>query len=464
MIAAIKRMLIDMGYAVDESAHAVIAVCDDWYRARVTDAHRRMTVNGEHYTMERMGFGRRIAADDANLCEVIEINAGGENQAQFEFVNDVLAENRFATQYRRQLEMTAAEGTSAAYVWLDNAREYDDGHMEGGDIRLEYVEAGGFLPLTVVNDEVVEAVFFGQKLVESKIEHTAVVCRKDENGRYEYVVRVFDETETPKPEKSQTVTLGEVKPFAIMRTAAVNTIDGMEGYGMPKMFDAIPALKGLDSAFTALLGDIDTAEKITIINELLCQFDDAGKPITPNEQLKRRFVQTGEKLPSDKPLVHEITPEIRIEKFFDTIELLLSLLSLQFGFGTKKYVFDRETHSVQTATEYIGERQDMLQELNRQREQAKEYISDIIRAILWFANTYHGGKWAEDVDVLVEFDDSYITNKAERIESMWKDVTAGIGGAYVRKLYLMEKYNLDEEEAAKWAAGDDPDRLSETED
>ena len=113
MIAAIRNMLRDMGYAINESAYSIIETCDDWYRARATDAHKRYRVNGDEYQLERMGFGERAASDDANLCEVIEINAGEENQAQFEFVNGVLKDNRFDTQYRKQLELTAAEGTVA---------------------------------------------------------------------------------------------------------------------------------------------------------------------------------------------------------------------------------------------------------------------------------------------------------------------------------------------------------------
>jgi hypothetical protein len=106
----------------------------------------------------------------------------------------------------------------------------------------------------------------------------------------------------------------------------------------------------------------------------------------------------------------------------------------------------------------------MLQELNRQRHEAKEYIAGIVHAILWFANTYQGGSCDENAEVLIEFDDSYIVNKAEELESTRADVIAGIGGAYVKKLYLMQKYNLGEKEAAKWAAADDPDASSEMED
>lgn len=463
MIAAVRNMLRDMGYTINTDAYGVIETCDDWYRARPTDAHRRYRVNGDEYQLERMGFGQRAASDDANLCEVIEINAGEENQAQFDFVNDVLAANRFDTQYRQQLELVAAEGTTACYVWIENADMYDDGSIKGGEIRLNYTDALGFVPLTVRNGEVLEAAFVGDTYVGTEVEHTAVVCLRVD-GVYCYFIRVFDKNGELISEKSQDVQLGDVKPFAVMRTAQVNTLDGMEGFGKPKLLNAIPILYGLDAAFTALTGDLEASEKITLINEVLCKFDDNGTPIKPNEQMKRQFVMLGEKLPHGNDVVHEINPEIRIGVFKETIEFLLNLLSQQFGYGTKKYNFDQTTGALMTATQYIGERQDMLQELNRQRHEAKEYITGIVRAVLWFANTYQGGGWNVDAGVLVEFDDSYISNKAEELEGMRADVIAGIGGAYVRKLYLMQKYNLDEKEAAKWAAADDPDAGAETED
>ncbi len=463
MIAAIRNMLRDMGYTINTGAYSIIKTCDDWYRSKATDMHRRFRVNGDEYQLKRMGFGKRAAADDANLCEVIEINAGGEQQAQFEFINDVLKANRFDVQYRRQLELVAAEGTAACYVWIEDADVYDDGSVRGGAIRLNYVNALGFIPLTVKNGEVVEAAFVGQKYVGTDVEHTAVICLRVD-GVYCYFIRIFDKDGQMIPEKSQDVQLGGVKPFAVMRTAQVNTMDNMEGFGFPKLFDVIPILYGLDAAFTALTGDLEASEKITLINELLCEFDDNGKAITPNEQMKRQFVLLGEKLPQDKEVVHEINPEIRIDVFKQTIEFLLNLLSQQFGYGTKKYSFDQTTGALMTATQYIGERQDMMQELNRQRHEAEEYITGIVRAALWFANTYQGGGWDENADVLIEFDDSYITDRAAELESTRQDVLAGIGGAYVRKLYLMQKYNLDEEEAAKWAAADDPDAEQETED
>ncbi|MBQ9857606.1 MAG: hypothetical protein IJO77_01255 [Oscillospiraceae bacterium] len=252
--------------------------------------------------------------------------------------------------------------------------------------------------------------------------------------------------------------IGEVKPFAVMRTAEVNPIKCMLGFGYPKVYGTIPVFMALDEAFGGLLLDVKDSQAITFVNERVCGFDEEGQPITPNKALKRQFVFMGEKLPSSDTLIKRETPEIRVGSFRQSIEVLLSMMSMKFGYGTKKYTF--ENGQITTATEYIGERQDMMQELNKQRFQATEYIKGIIRALMWFDNTYGGAKHDLEQEIKVAFDDSYIESKANRLESMRQDVVAGIGGRQTEKLYLKEKYNLTEEQAEEWL-GEDPDAEGE---
>ena len=442
-----------LGYRLPDSAQGVIAECELWYRNAEAEKHRRSTVNGEKYELIHMGFGKRVCSDDASLCEVVEINAGGESEAQYDAVNALLQDNQFAAMYRRQLELCAALGTEACYVRMQDADVLEDGAgnrtLQGGQVRLNYIDAGGFYPLTVENGEVQEAAFVGSNLRNGKRTTTLVVCTRPE-ANYQYRTVVFDENGGKLSD--ETDVLGEVKPFAVLRTADVNNLSGMTGYGLPKLKNAIPVLLALDATWSAFYGDIDTAEKITLINEVLCKFDDNGQAITPNEQIKRRFVMLGERLPDQQNVIKEIVPEVRVDVFRDTIELLLSMLSMQFGYGLKKYRF--EQGEITTATQYAGERQDQLQELNKQREEAKAYIQGIIRAALWFENTFQGTAWDIDAEVTVEFDDSYVTDRESQLVEMRNDVLAGIGGVHVAALYLREKYNLSDEEALQWAQGD----------
>lgn len=444
MEGCVKDFLQKKGYTVNDNALAVIQVCDDWYANRVIeDFHKRKTINAVPYELSRLNFGKRCCSDDANLCEVLEINAGDGEQG--DFVNDVLAKSEFNTQYRKQLEKTSADGTTACYIRLDNATFMDNNSVQGGAIRLNYVEADAFMPLTVENDIVTEAAFSGSTLVKGKKQTTLVLFIRGDNGMYTAETHIFDDKGNELRDLETIVQLGDVKPFAVMRNAEVNNLDNMEGYGLPKLRNAIPVLKVVDLCYNVLFSDLDKAEKIILVNELLCEFDENGKPKLTPEQ-KKLFVFTGEKLPEEKSMIQEYNPEIRIEQVTKAFELALSLLSMSFGYGTKKYSF--ENGQITTATEYVGERQDQMQELNRQRQEAIRYIQDICRAVMWFANTFQGKAFDLDTDILVDFDDSYITDKEAELERKRNDALS-FDIPELTVWYLMDAYSLTEEDARK---------------
>ena len=443
MESFVKAFIESKGYTVNNTAISIIRECDDWYSNRKIDSfHARKTVQGVAYELNRLNFAKRCCSDDANLCEVLEINAGAGGQNNY--VNTILAASEFNTQYRKQLEKTSADGTTACYIRLDNATLLDNGKATGGTIKLNYVEAEAFIPLTVENDIVLEAGFSGSALKGGKKRTTLVLFLMGESGLYTADTHIFDEHGNELKELETSVILGDVKPFAVMRNAEVNNLDDMDGYGLPKIYGAIPMLKVLDLAYNVLFGDLDKADKLLLINEMMCQFDGSGKHITPNEQVKKLFVLLGEKLPEQKELIQEYNPEIRIEQITKSFELALSLLSMMFGYGTKKYSF--EGGQITTATEYIGERQDQMQELNRQRQEAIRYIQDICRAVMWFSNTFHSTSYNIDEDILIDFDDSYITDKEAELERKRNDALS-FDIPQITIWYLMDAYNMAEEEA-----------------
>src|SRR5699024_2124530 len=109
-----------------------------------------------------------------------------------------------------------------------------------------------------------------------------------------------------------------------------------------------------------------------------------GKYELPSDECRKIFLQVdGNSLPQENQLVQEYNPIIRIDEVEKSMELALSMLSLSFGYGTRKYTF--EDGKIVTATEYIGSRQDMLQEVNKQRYEAIQYIQGIVEAIRYFS-------------------------------------------------------------------------------
>ena len=448
-----KAYLERMGYTINTKALEVIKVCDDWYSNRIiNDFHERKNLNGVEYELRRMNFAKRCCADDANLCEIISVSPEKESTST-EFINHLLTDNRFDVRYREQLEKTSATGTVGAYIYLSGANymKYEDGSIsaKGGKIKINYVDADCIIPLTVDNNLVTECAFCATKLVKGKEKTTLVIFIK-ESERYKAETVVFDEHGIKVESESVSIQLGEVKPFAIMQNAEVNNLDNMNGYGLPKVYNSIPLFMAVDMCYNLLYGDLGKGDKLVFINELLAciQKDKNGNPYLTKQQ-KEIFIllgQDGGKLPEEKTLVQEYNPEIRIEQITKAFELVLSLLSMSFGYGTKKYTF--ENGKITTATEYIGTKQDSMQELNKQRKQAEDYITDIIHAAMWFSNTFLSTAYDVTEKLSIEFDDSYIIDKETELQRK-RDDALSFDIPKLTIWYLMDAYNISEEEATE---------------
>ena len=437
---------------MNSNALDIIKVCDDWYSNRgIEDFHKRTNLNKKEIELNRTNFAKRCCADDANLCEIISVSPE-ENNASQEFIDKLLSDNRFDVRYREQLEKTSATGTVGAYIYLRNADylEAADGAMtvKGGDIRINYCDADCIIPLTVENRLVTECAFSATNTVKGK-EKTTIVIFTLEEGRYKAETVVFDERGQKVDAESSSIQLGDVKPFAIMTNAEVNNLDNMDGYGLPKIYNSIPLFKAVDLCYNILYGDLEKGDKLVFINELLSclKVDENGEPQLVAQQ-KDLFILLGEKLPQEDSVIKEYNPEIRVEQITKAFELVLSLLSMQFGYGSKKYTF--ENGKITTATEYIGTKQDAMQELNKQRKQATAYIEDIIHAAMWFSNQFSETNYDIEEALSIEFDDSYVEDKQAKLEAMRADALSFIDVPILKVWYLMEKYNIPEEEAKKY--------------
>lgn len=391
-----------------------------------------------------MNFAKRLCADDANLIEVINIKSD-EDETKNKIITELLNKNRFDIMYRKQVEQMGANGTVGSYVRVDNANVMSDGSVRGGDILINYCDTLNIIPLTVINDEIIECAFTGENIENKKIITTLVIFKIIDNV-YHGISTTFDEFGKENQEKYTDITLGDVKPFAIMRNAEVNNLD-MHGYGYPKLWNAIPNLKLLDLSYTMWSRDLKKSDKIILMNEVLCSHDKDGNIKDPNEEMKNLFVQLGqqERLPQGEALWKEYNPVVRINDVRESIELALSLLSLSFGYGTKRYSF--EQGRIVTATEYVGDRQDAMQDINKQRSESIKYISDLVNALKWFYNSTIK-KSLQYCDITIDFDDSYIEDRQAKLEAMRNDALS-FGIPKLTAMYLSERYKLSIDEAMK---------------
>lgn len=444
------RALNKRGYIVDTDALSKIGYANSWYKNKfIKGFHDAYTVNGIKYDLERMNFAKRVCSDDANLIEVINIKAQ-TNEEQNKYVLDIFEKNNFYKMYRKQIEQLSALGTVGCYVNIKDATVDVDTKeiLELGEIGIQYCNCLNIVPLTVENDEITEVAFLNQKIVKGDNElYNMILFTLNENKEYDAEVVYFDERGTEKEELTERLNFGDVKPFAILRSAEENNLE-MKGYGYPKLWSAIPNLKILDLSYTMWRRDLEKSDKIVLINHKLGVRGEDGKIKPPTKEMQKIFIQMGqEKLPQEGALYQEYNPTVRVSEVKESLELALSFLSMSFGYGTKKYTF--ENGRILTATEYIGERQDLLQEVNKQRECNRKYIEDIINAIRWVTNNLGGNISLNDDDITVDFDDTYVENKQAVAKQLREDALSfGIDSLTIK--YFMKQYNLTEDEAKKW--------------
>lgn len=436
--------LYKKGYNVNTDAFRYITLADSWYKGKILPFHKKTMLTGVNYELERLNFGKRLCADDANLCEIIEINAQSTKENN-KFINDIFNKNNFNVMYRKQLEQMSATGTVGAYVRVENATMLENGDVVGGEFVLNYADASNIVILNCVNNDILEVAFRGVSYdVEGS--NQAVVMFTLENGKYVCTSAYFDEY--GKLLQETRFNCGDVKPFSIMRVAEVNNVENMLGYGLPKLFNAIPNLETLELAYNTWYRDLEKSDKMVFLSKSLGQFNTkTGEYELPSEECRQIFMQmTGDNLPADKALAQEYNPVIRIDEVERSMELALSMLSLSFGYGTRKYTF--ENGQIVTATEYIGSRQDMLQEVNKQRYEATQYIEGLVKAIRWFASALQVKELPND-EVAINFDDTYITNKDEQLKTM-RDDAMSFDIPQLKINYLCERYGIDEKMAQEW--------------
>ena len=168
---------------------------------------------------------------------------------------------------------------------------------------------------------------------------------------------------------------------------------------------------------------------------------------SPDSVRQQLFVHTPGSDPDEEPDWHEYNPDLRVEANSRAVQDALDYFSFKTGLGTHHYQFC--SGAVKTATEYTGDRQDMVQHANRHQIEIEAALLRILRALLWAGKTLLGAPIDPDTPLAINFDDSYITDTGTRRETDRQDVRDGLWPKY---RYLMEWRGLSEDDARRAVA------------
>ena len=152
-------------------------------------------------------------------------------------------------------------------------------------------------------------------------------------------------------------------------------------------------------------------------------------------------MQVGDELSKDE-LIHEYNPDLRTEQNKDGLQFALDLLSFKTGLGTKYYEFSGG--SVVTATQYAGDRQDLMKNAKKYRDNINEFIGGILKASLLLARLVLKKNVTEDCIISVTNRDGLLVSDEEIKEQYRQEYNMGL----ISKItYLMKINNWTEEEA-----------------
>ena len=437
-----------------------------WWEGYVKEVHsyRELGVDGAVRTRElyRLGMAKRITEDWAALLlnEKTMIVADDKKTGQWllgdeseQGTGGVLGESNFWAEANELLEKAFAFGTGAFVARADGAKVNENGVViPSPDCKasIEFVDALSIVPLSVEKSRITEAAFISEFVKMGKTYIYIETHTKGENGHYiienEYFLldgMQMKKTDLPEHIASLIDTGSNIPWFSFVYPNITCNIKECNGLGMSVYANAIDTLKAVDIAYNNFVKDFKLGGKKVFYNKSMLQTNDEGKTITPDDVVQQLFQQVGDGMDFDaKQMVQEFNPSLRVQENKDGVQAQLDYLSFKCGMGTKRYQFNAT--GVKTATEYNGERQELVQHAQRHAIVLESALKTLCKALLHIGKVFCGAAVDPDTPININFEDGFVIDDVAARENDRQDVRDGIKQAWE---YRVKWYSETEEEA-----------------
>ena len=174
--------------------------------------------------------------------------------------------------------------------------------------------------------------------------------------------------------------------------------------------------------------------------------------VYPDDVMKQQWTVYGDNQISnikENPVVTEYNPDLRVTEDKEGIQFALNMLSFKAGLGTKYYEFNGT--AVVTATQYVGDRQDLVSNANKHRKRVDEFVSGIGKAILLLGRVLFKEGVTEDCLVTITDKDGFMVDTETAKNEFRKDIAQGIRKPWEYRV----KFLGEDEKTAKARIADD---------
>lgn len=448
---------------IETEYYTYIRIWRHWWEGYVKDVHSYRELGADNKVrirkLYRLKMAKRVCEDWAALLLNEKTTLAIEHKASSEFLQGkdgtggALGLNNFWAEGNELLEKVFAYGTGAFVARAENTRVSESGAVipdANCTPGIEYVDALSIIPLSVHKSKITECAFVSEVTVKGKRCCYLETHTKDESGNYvidnEYfMIDGLNLKKTDLPDGVvEHINTGSPRPwFAIIYPNIANNIRDNNGMGMSVYANAIDNLLGVDICFNNFLRDFKLGGKKVFYNKAMLQRNEKGDTITPDDVAQQLFQQIGDGVDFDaKEMTQEFNPSLRVAENKDGIQAQLDYLSFKCGMGTHRYQF--ENGGVKTATEYTGERQELVQHANRHMIPLEAALKTLCVALLYIGKTFCNADCDPDTGITVNFEDGFVIDDETRRERDRQDVREGLLNAWE---YRVKWYGETEEEA-----------------
>lgn len=488
MKEVVIKFLNSLGYDnISTSYYDYIDTWEKWWRNDV-EFHKYKDSTGVDRKMYSLGMAKRVAEDWSSILytERDEIKATAKSEKITKKNNKYLEEQIKLLKIYKDLpiaiEKAMAMGTAAAIVRIKNAVVNNNGDISANNrtkLDIIYVGASQIIPLRVEHGEIIDVAFVSEENKGDKKEYYVEIHKlvyDEEKGIDKYVItntylnEEGDEIQKDGIAKTYTVNT-DIPLFSILKPAIANPIDAdfniINGLGFSVYGTAIDQLKVCDITYNNFAMDFYLGGKKVFYNKKIMEKKTiivGGKEmqveVYPDDLARQQWRTYGDEQRSlkDDPAITEYNPELRVSEDKDGIQFALDMISFKAGLGTKQYEFNGS--SVVTATQYVGDKQDLVENANKHRKNVDMFVSGIGRTILLLGRVLFNKGVSEDCVVALCDKDGFMVDTETAKEEFRKDIAQGIRQTWE---YRVKFLGEDEETAKKMVAGEYIEDIEEDE-
>ena len=483
MNSVVLKYLSNKGYkTVSTDYYNFIETWEDWWRNDV-EFHQYHDSTGKKRKMFSLGMAKRLAEDWSSILftERDKITTKAKTNQQTEINNNYLNNQLKVLKVYKDLpiaiEKAMAMGTSGATMRVKHAKIDKQGRLFADDrtkMDIIYLDANQIVPLKVEHGEVIDVAFVSEDIVAGHKEyyvelHQLKYNKKLKQERYEISNNYLDENgkEIEKEGIAKSYTLNSSVPlFSILKPALANPLENKyntNGMGFSVYGTAIDQLMACDITYNNFVMDFYLGGKKMFYNKKITKTktrqikDTDGNikeeqyEIYPDDIMKQQWTVYGDNEIQNikqNPVVTEYNPQLRVQEDKEGIQFALNVLSFKGGLGTKYYEFNGST--VVTATQYVGDRQDLVENANKHRKSVDEFVSGICKAILLLGRVLFKEKVTEDCIVTITDKDGFMVDTETAKQEFRQDIAQGIRQAWEYRV----KFLGETEEKAKAMVND----------